>query len=232
MGESKRRKQKMGDSYGNKFSYFPKNSNKFSQHFTKFNQNWFDKIKGELSVNSTILKEQKENWKISLNKYLDKYEDENKVDLVSSLILNLCQELKEKLQEKPEPDDILMFSYSFLYLNSCIKFLVFYQIAYHYFSENFLSSLNQSIIELVIPVFSFDISGLVEEYGQDFHTQNDYKEDDKDENDYEQDDYEENEEDEEYNPFMNDYKVIMFSRKNLKKLLAEIPGLSLEKYLS
>ena len=112
MGESKRRKQILGDTYGQTSFILIKGERQFEEHFQTFCQAWEQKLK-EISGSSESgaelseaeIQEKDQTFQTWLTQYLQDYRPQDRERLTGGLLDFLYAEM-EKLEEEEDPEKL------------------------------------------------------------------------------------------------------------------------------
>lgn len=112
MGESKRRKQILGDTYGQTSFTLIKGERQFEEHFQTFCQAWEQKLK-EISGSSESgaelseaeIQEKDQTFQTWLTQYLQDYRPQDRERLTGGLLDFLYAEM-EKLEEEEDPEKL------------------------------------------------------------------------------------------------------------------------------
>lgn len=110
MGEAKRRKQILGNTYGQESFVLIKGERQFEDHFQRFCQAWERKLKeisgsseSEAELTEAEIKEKDQTFQAWLTQYLQDYRPQDRERLVGGLLDFLYAEM-EKLETEEDPE--------------------------------------------------------------------------------------------------------------------------------
>lgn len=134
MGESKRRKEILGESYGDKPPALTRDHD-LEKHVSKFFRAWTDKIseedEGEKTYNSPkeAFQAQKEDLEIWIKNYLEPYRPEDQETLVVALLIPWYEQL-EDIGNETDSSQIVSDGLEWMFGG-----ILLYQICRHYMSD-------------------------------------------------------------------------------------------------
>lgn len=112
MGESKRRKQILGDTYGQTSFILIKGERQFEEHFQKFCQAWERKLKeisgsseADAELTDAEIQEKDQTFQAWLTQYLQDYRPQDRERLTGGLLDFLYAEM-EKLEQEEDPEKL------------------------------------------------------------------------------------------------------------------------------
>lgn len=112
MGEAKRRKQILGDTFGQTSFILLKGERQFEEHFQKFCQAWEQKLKeisgesdSKTELSDAEIQEKDQTFQTWLTQYLQEYRPQDRERLTGGLLDFLYAEM-EKLEQEEDPEKL------------------------------------------------------------------------------------------------------------------------------